>query len=61
MAGIIAVYLWFIGMDGNVGKGNTVADVDMSFGDIWDNLDIGGRRILSFGGKSGFSLLILFI
>ena len=48
-------------MDGNVGKGNTVADVDMSFGDIWDNLDIGGRRILSFGGKSGFSLLILFI
>jgi len=47
----IAVYLWFIGMDGNVGKGNTVADVDMSFGDIWDNLDIGGQAHIEFWWK----------
>ncbi len=47
----IAIYLWAVGMDGNVGKGNTVADVDVSFGDIWDNLDIGGQAHIEFWWK----------
>lgn len=37
----VALYMWFVGMDGSTGKGNMVADVDVSFGDIWDNLDFG--------------------
>ena len=37
----VALYLWFVGIDGETGKGNFVADVDVGFGDIWDNLDFG--------------------
>jgi hypothetical protein len=34
-------YLWFTGLHGNVGVGPLVAPVDLSFGDVLDNLDIG--------------------
>ena len=37
----VALYLWFVGMDGRTGRGDMIADVDVSFGDIWDNLDFG--------------------
>ena len=37
----VALYLWFVGMDGSVGKGEFVGDIDIGFGDIWDNLDFG--------------------
>lgn len=37
----VALYMWFVGMNGETGKGNRVADVDVGFGDIWDNLDFG--------------------
>ncbi len=37
----VAMYMWFVGMNGETGKGNLVADVDVGFGDIWDNLDFG--------------------
>jgi len=39
----IAVYLWLSGLNGETGTGNNVSDVDVSFGDIWENFDIGGR------------------
>jgi opacity protein-like surface antigen len=39
-------YLWASAMDGTTGIGTPLgpveADVDISFGDIWDNLEIGG-------------------
>lgn len=37
----VALYLWFVGMNGDIGKGDFVAGVDIDFGDIWDNLDFG--------------------
>lgn len=37
----VALYMWFVGMNGEIGKGNRVADVDVGFGDIWDKLDFG--------------------
>ena len=37
----VALYMWFVGMNGETGKGSQIADVDVSFGDIWDNLDFG--------------------
>ena len=35
-------YMWALGMEGDVGIGGAVSSVDMSFGDIWDNLDFAG-------------------
>jgi opacity protein-like surface antigen len=35
----ITPYLWATGMKGSTGPKGLEADVDMSFGDIWDNLD----------------------
>jgi hypothetical protein len=35
-------YMWALGMDGDVGIDGSVSSVDMSFGDIWDNLDFAG-------------------
>ncbi len=37
----IAPYLWGAAMDGTSGVGNVVADVDLSFSDILDDLEIG--------------------
>jgi len=37
----VAPYLWGAAMDGTSGVGNVVADVDISFGDILDNLEMG--------------------
>lgn len=36
-----APYVFFAGMDGKTAIGNVSADVDVSFGDIWDNLKFG--------------------
>ena len=47
----VAVYLWVVGMNGDVGIGNTTADVDVSFGDIWDNFDVGGQLHIEFWWK----------
>jgi len=47
----VAVYLWLVGMNGDLGVGNTTADVDVSFGDIWDNLDVGGQLHIEFWWK----------
>jgi len=46
-----ALYLWFVGMEGQTGKGNFVADVDVGFGDIWDNLDFGIQAHVEFWWK----------
>jgi len=34
--------MWALGMEGDVGIDGQVSSVDMSFGDIWDNLDFAG-------------------
>jgi len=47
----VSVYLWFVGMNGETGKGRAVADVDLSFGDIWDNLDVGAQAHFEFWWK----------
>jgi|GEM_PF-773595 len=47
----VALYLWFVGMNGETGQGNLVADVDVGFGDIWDNLDFGVQGHVEFWWK----------
>ena len=42
----VVLYLWGAGLDGTVAMGGTVTDVDMSFGDIVDNLDAGAQARL---------------
>lgn len=36
----VTPYFWAIGINGDVTAGGREADVDVDFGDIWDNLDI---------------------
>lgn len=36
-----APYLWGAGLSGEVGLGNVTTDIDLSFGDIMENLEIG--------------------
>ena len=53
------LYLWLAGIDGKLGTGGREVDVDVSFGDLWDNLNAGfqGHFELQkgkFGG--GFSI-----
>lgn len=38
----IGLYVFMTGIDGDAGIGNVTTDVDISFSDILDNLDIGG-------------------
>jgi len=47
----IAVYLWLSGLNGETGTGSNVSDVDVSFGDIWENFDIGGQAHIEFWWK----------
>ncbi len=47
----IIVYLWLSGLNGETGTGNNVSDVDVSFGDIWENFDIGGQAHIEFWWK----------
>lgn len=47
----VALYLWVVGMNGEAGQGRAVADVDVSFGDIWDNLDVGAQAHFEFWWK----------
>ncbi len=47
----IAVYLWVVGMNGDIGVGDTTADIDLSFGDIWENFDVGGQAHIEFWWK----------
>ncbi len=39
----ISLYLWLSGLNGEITQGDTTTDVDVSFGDIWENFDIGGQ------------------
>lgn len=52
---VLAPYLWAAAMDGTSGVstplGAVDADVDISFGDIWDNLELGG--MLAYRGERG--------
>ena len=46
-----------IAKSGETGVGNNVADVDMSFGDLWENFDVGGQAHIEFWWKK----FILFV
>jgi hypothetical protein len=37
----LAPHMWFAGLDGRAEAKNHSADIDVSFADIWDNLDVG--------------------
>lgn len=47
----VAIYLWMSGLNGDLGVGNTSADLDVSFGDIWDNIDVGAQLHFEFWWK----------
>ncbi len=47
----IAIYLWLSGLNGETGRGDNVSDVDLSFGDIWENFDVGGQAHIEFWWK----------
>lgn len=53
----ITPYMWGAGMDGKSAIGPVEADVDLSFGDIWDNLDIGG--MMSYRGERDDRLVVM--
>jgi hypothetical protein len=38
----LAPYLWAAGLDGTIGKGPASAEVDASFADVFENLELGG-------------------
>lgn len=48
---LITIYAWLAGINGETGTGDNVADVDMSFGDIWENFDVGGQGHIEFWWK----------
>ena len=41
----VSVYLWTMGLDGDIGIGPINADIDVSFSDILDQLDYGGSVV----------------
>jgi len=47
----VTLYLWLAGLNGEVGIGETQADVDSSFGDIWENFDVGGQAHIELWWK----------
>ncbi len=51
-----APYLWLVGIDGTMGANGQTADIDISFGDIWDNLDFAfqGHAEVIYRNKYGF-------
>jgi hypothetical protein len=51
-----APYLWMVGLNGTIGAKGRTADVDISFGDIWDNLDFAfqGHAEIMYRSKYGF-------
>lgn len=53
----IAPYVWGAGMDGTTGVGGVSADVDASFGDILDNLELGFMGMYR-GTRDRFSVTI---
>jgi hypothetical protein len=53
----IAPYVWGAGMDGTTGLGGVSADVDASFGDILDNLELGLMGMYR-GTRDRFSVTI---
>lgn len=50
----ISIYLWLSGLNGDVGVGNTSTDLDVSFGDLWKNFDVGAQLHIEFWWKRGF-------
>ncbi len=51
-----APYLWLVGINGTIGAKGQTADIDISFGDIWDNLDFAfqGHAEILYRSKYGF-------
>ena len=42
----VGIYGFMLGIKGDATIGNVTTDVDLSFSDIWDNLDIGGMAFV---------------
>ena len=59
----LAVYAWLLGLNGTVGVKGQTSDVNMSFGDIWDQFDVGGslHGELLYKNKYGFIIDPTFI
>jgi len=51
-----APYLWLVGLNGTIGVRGQEVDVDISFGDIWDNLDFAfqGHAEIVYRSQFGF-------
>lgn len=47
----IAVYLWLSGLNGDIGIGDNRTELDVSFGDIWENFDVGAQLHLEVWWK----------
>lgn len=47
----VSLYLWLAGLNGDIGIGQNQAAVDVSFGDIWENFDVGGQAHIEFWWK----------
>lgn len=47
----ISIYLWLSGLNGDVGIGDTSTDLDVSFGDLWENFDVGAQLHIEFWWK----------
>ena len=43
----ISLYLWTTSLDGTLGIDPIVADIDLSFSDLFSSLDIGGALVAS--------------
>jgi opacity protein-like surface antigen len=51
----VLLYGWGAGIDGTIGVGGVTSDVDVKFGDILDNLDMGAMGAVGFRkGRFGF-------
>jgi len=47
----VAPYMWFVSMEGDVTVKGQKSDVDSSFSDIWEEMNIGG--MIAFDGRKG--------
>ena len=47
----VAPYMWFLSLDGDVTVKGEESDLDMSFSDIWDELNI--AAMLTFDARKG--------
>src|SRR5262245_26405859 len=58
---IVSPYFWAAYLDGRVGSGDNVAEVNASFSDLWDQLDFGALgQFEAHKGRLGFGLSAIY-